>query len=112
MFFDNFCFLCNQKGVSPNKIAKELSISSGSVTEWKRGRTPRMPTLIKIADYFGVSTDYLLNGAADVTDFSPQTKKLAELIRQLDERDQIKLEGIIEEMLRADKYQKSASQGA
>ena len=60
MFFNNYESLCRNKGLSPNAVAKTLSISSGSVTEWKKGRIPQNATLKKIADYFNVSTDYLL----------------------------------------------------
>lgn len=61
MFWENFNRLCNSRGVTPNGVAKELGIPSGSVTDWKKGRTPRSATQIKIADYFGVSVN-ALNG--------------------------------------------------
>lgn len=60
MFWDTFIELCNQKDVKPNPVARSLGIPSGSVTDWKNGRTPRDTTLKKLADYFGVSVDYLL----------------------------------------------------
>ena len=66
MFWDKFYNLCLQNGISPNKAAKIMNISSGSVTEWKKGRTPQMKTVKKIADHFGVSTDVLL-GTAEAT---------------------------------------------
>ena len=60
MFWDIFVSLCAKSGASPNGVAKEIGASSGSVTTWKQGRTPHNSTLIKIANYFGVSVDYLL----------------------------------------------------
>ena len=60
MFFDVFCQLCKEKGMSANGVAKELSIASGTVSEWKKGRSPQNATLLRIANYFGVSIDYLL----------------------------------------------------
>lgn len=60
MFFDRFSDLCKEANSSPNAIAKQLSISSGSVTAWKNGTLPRTETIQKIADYFHVSADYLL----------------------------------------------------
>lgn len=60
MFFDMFCQLCKEKGMSANGVAKELSIASGTVSEWKKGRSPQNATLLRIANYFGVSIDYLL----------------------------------------------------
>lgn len=59
MFWNNYYNMCLQKGISPNAAAKEMKISSGTVTEWKKGREPQMATIRKVADYFGVSVDYL-----------------------------------------------------
>ena len=64
-FFEIYASLCNQNGKSPNAVAKELEISSGSVTWWKQGKIPHAPTLKKIADYFGVTTEYLLGNQAE-----------------------------------------------
>lgn len=59
-FFERFSALCKDRGETPNSVAKIIGASSGSVTAWKRGADPRNATLAKIADYFGVTTDYLL----------------------------------------------------
>ena len=59
MFWTIFEKLCALKGLSPNAVAKELHIASGTVSEWKKGRTPQNATLKKIADYFAVSVEYL-----------------------------------------------------
>ena len=71
MFFDVYNALCRKKGLSANAVAKVLSISSGSVTEWKKGRTPQNATLKKIADYFEVTTDFLLGKEASKNPPSP-----------------------------------------
>lgn len=60
MFFELFKKLCQENGKSPSAVAKDLKIASGTVSEWKKGRVPQNATLYKIADYFGVSVDYLL----------------------------------------------------
>lgn len=60
MFWDNYVKLCNAAGKSPNGVAEELKISSGSITGWKKGAVPRSTTLQKIADYFNVSVAYLM----------------------------------------------------
>ncbi len=62
MFYDKFKQLCFQKGVSCNKAAAEIGLSNATPTSWKkRGLTPKGDTLTKIADYFEVTTDYLLS---------------------------------------------------
>lgn len=60
MFWERFVQECEKKGLKPNPAAKEMGISSASVTKWSNGVIPRGNTLDKIASYFGVSTDYLL----------------------------------------------------
>lgn len=60
MFWDRFYNLCLKKGIKPNPLGKEIGISSGIITKWKSGAIPNGENLIKIADYFDCSTDYLL----------------------------------------------------
>ncbi|ADU27876.1 helix-turn-helix domain-containing protein [Ethanoligenens harbinense] len=62
-FFDIYKQLCRQSGFSPNAVAKELHISSGTVTKWKNGSMPSAEKLRAIAEHFHVTTDYLLTGA-------------------------------------------------
>lgn len=62
MFWDNFVRLCNQAGKYPNTVAAEVGVkSTGTVTGWKNGANPRQTVLLKLADYFGVTVDDLLN---------------------------------------------------
>lgn len=63
MFYDVYLDLCKRKNVSPTRAALEMGLSKATPTTWKkRGLTPRGETLNKIAAYFDVTTDYLLNG--------------------------------------------------
>ena len=60
IFWDRFYSLCLEKNTKPNPVAKELDISSGVLTKWKSGTSfPNGEFLIKIANYFGCSIDYL-----------------------------------------------------
>ena len=59
-FFPRFYALCRSRGTSPNAVARELGIPSGSVTAWKQGSAPRAKTLHKLAQYFDVSLENLL----------------------------------------------------
>lgn len=63
MFWDNFYNLCIERGIKPNAVCKELGFSNATATHWKAGKTPKSDTIQKIASYFGISTDYLLNGS-------------------------------------------------
>lgn len=53
--------LIKEKGISQKEFLETLGLGRNSFTHWsKYGNIPRHETLIKIAAYFGVSTDYLL----------------------------------------------------
>ena len=71
MFWEIYSDLCQKRGLSPNAVAKELSITSGTVTGWKQGRAPQNAKLRAIADYFGVSVNYLL-GKEDAAPLTQQ----------------------------------------
>lgn len=89
MFWKNFLSLCVNNNVSPNAVAKELGIASGSVTKWKNGSVPHNTTLLKIAEYFGVTVEYLLGETDKKEKPSEQTEddelvsEFAELINGL-----------------------------
>ena len=53
--------LRKERKLSQGKLEKELGFSNGSVSKWKNS-TPTMERLQKIADYFGVTVDYLMTG--------------------------------------------------
>lgn len=53
--------LIEQSGISNNKLLSELKLPASAITEWKKGKAkPSVEALMKIADYFNVSVDYLL----------------------------------------------------
>lgn len=61
MFYEVFSELCQKKGMRPSVAAEACGLNRSSVTGWKKkGYTPRGEALQAIADFFGVSIDYLL----------------------------------------------------
>ncbi|MBQ7132201.1 MAG: helix-turn-helix transcriptional regulator [Oscillospiraceae bacterium] len=49
------------KGISQLKLAMDLNMSQNTISRYETGdREPGINELIKIADYFDVSVDYLL----------------------------------------------------
>lgn len=61
MFYDIFLDLCENEGKKPGNVADALHINRGTVTSWKKeGYTPRGANLNKLAAYFGVPNDMLL----------------------------------------------------
>ena len=61
IFGERLLELRKEKGVSQAKLAKDLGVSYSVECYWETNRSePTAPNLIKIADYFGVSVDFLL----------------------------------------------------
>lgn len=58
LLFDRVVELCKEKGISQRKLQEEMNMSMGSLSKWKTS-TPNATLLQKVADYFGVTTDYL-----------------------------------------------------
>lgn len=57
--YELFEKLLHERGVTAYQVAKATGISTGSLSDWKKGRSkPKLEKLQKIADYFGVSVDY------------------------------------------------------
>ncbi len=55
--------LCKDNGISITKLAETLGYSSSAGNTWRRSKgLPRNSTLKKMADYFGMTTDELLEG--------------------------------------------------
>ena len=65
MFYSNYVKLCSKLNKSPSAVGEELGFTRASVTGWGNGATPRKSSLIKIADYFGVTVTELMSGVEE-----------------------------------------------
>lgn len=58
---DNLFKMISEKGITQSKLAENTSISTGNISDWKKGKS--MPSAVKLdelATYFDCSVDYLL----------------------------------------------------
>ena len=62
-FYENYVRLCNSVGKSPSAVAIELKLGKPSVSRWKTGTKPRDATVLKVANYFGVTVEELMSDA-------------------------------------------------
>lgn len=60
IFWERYSDLCNSKNTKPNPVGKQIGVASSTISQWKNGSIPNGETLIKLADYFDCSVDYLL----------------------------------------------------
>lgn len=62
MFFDNLKAECDRQNIQVTPLFKELGISTGNISPWKRGGNVNSAVLLKLSERLGVTTDYLLKG--------------------------------------------------
>lgn len=73
------------KGLSQRALAEILNVSQQTIGSWETGRTePDQQTLKKIANFFNVSVDYLLE-QEDINNPSLSRKEKADIAKDLDE---------------------------
>ena len=57
----NLATLRKEHGLSQQKLASDIGLARNTICQYESGnRVPDVSTLVLLADYFGVSTDYLL----------------------------------------------------
>jgi len=85
--------LANERNMTIAELERKLNFGQGSISKWNK-QSPSSERLQKAADYFDVSTDYLL-GRTDKRNYYDLTEK--------DQKDiQKQLEKIVEDMSKAD----------
>ena len=62
VFFDRFQALCDEKHISVYRACTDIGLNRSAVAKWKAGGKPNGTTAAKLAEYLGVTTDYLLCG--------------------------------------------------
>lgn len=79
--------LRKSKGLSQGKLEKQLGFSNGSISKWKNS-TPKVERLQKLADFFGVSVEYLMTGKEDkkekdncVIDIKDELERMRDLLK-------------------------------
>ncbi len=61
IFAQRLLELRHEKGISQAQLAKDLNLSYAIICFWENDKSePTAPNIVKLADYFNVSTDYLL----------------------------------------------------
>ena len=61
--YEIYCKIRDAAGCKDAYVSKATGISKSTFSDWKSGRSkPKQEKLQKIADYFGVSVDYLMTG--------------------------------------------------
>lgn len=93
--YELFSKIIESKGITPYRIAKDTGLTTVLFTDWKKGKSkPKYDKLKIIADYLGVSVEYLqgietkqqeildiIDGVDEDIELSEQEKTLVKLFR-------------------------------
>jgi len=83
-----------ENGVNAVELSRVTGVGSSTISAWKKGlQKPSAEAIIKLADYFNVTTDYLLGKSdnlcpPDAPPISPRIVTMAEDIARLSQEDQ------------------------
>lgn len=83
--YEIFAELLKERKLKVSDVTRATGIAASSLTDWKKGRTatPKAETMQKLADFFGVSIEYLLGVQSSGQEgyyTDPETAKLAQEI--------------------------------
>lgn len=119
--YDIFMQLCQRKGVSVYQVVRATGVPASTMSDWKNGRSvPKVEKLKLLADYFGVSLDYLVTGketdhepyysdpeSRDIADFlfkNPQYSTLFKTVRDVPPEDLKMVQELLERLVPKDDH--------
>ena len=97
--FERIQRLCDERGIRPTHLCRAIGISQGILGDLKSGRTKKLSAtnLSKIANYFHVTTDYLITGkdakeeAARAEELINGDPELTEYLQALADREELRM---------------------
>ena len=86
----------HSKALTRVQLAPQVGITPATISAWNtRGTIPAADVAIKIADFLGVSVEWLITGH-DPEGLTEDDRKILDMYHLLDERDREDVLGIIE----------------
>lgn len=84
--------IMGERGIKAKELSEAIGVSTGNISDWKSGRSsPSIEVLPKIANYFSVSTDYLLGLDEHQKEISAETEKEMEEFKMIDKETTLQL---------------------
>jgi transcriptional regulator with XRE-family HTH domain len=102
MFIQRLEELMKDKKITEYRLTQELNLSKSAIWNWKQGSQPSADKVVLLADFFEVSTDYLLGREAETgiiqanANLAPIEENILTLLRKLSKPDQYKVLGYIQ----------------
>lgn len=96
-FNERLKFLINRKGCTQLELAKFVGVKPNTVSDWiKKGTSPKIEHIYKIAEFFKISFDELFIGRVASESFSNDELDLITLFRNLPQKEQFRELGRLE----------------
>lgn len=104
-FVDRVAMLAKEKGVTEKQVLLDCNLNKNLFGLWRRGSNPNKATQKILADYFGVSVEYLMgetddrtqkNSPGQVTEAEGAKKAILDLIDGMSNDQLQKLETLIQ----------------
>lgn len=106
MFTKRFEELLKETNASKSKVASSTGIPLETICNWfNRGSQPTADKLLKIADFFEVSVDYLLGRTSDIgiievnRELTPEQEELLKLYNKMSSNEKCTLIGFAKGLL-------------
>lgn len=109
--YEIYARLRDERGLNDYRVSKAVGISAASLSEWKRGKNkPKTDKLQKLANFFGVSIEYLMGAQAEriksridsaappIKEYFVKTKEMELLIEEAEQHSPESLKLIVEMM--------------
>ncbi|MDE6798082.1 MAG: helix-turn-helix domain-containing protein [Ruminococcus sp.] len=95
--FNNIIDLCDRKNITVSNVMGSFATSKSAMPAWKKGNIPP-DTVVRLAEFFEVSVEYLITGKDSGTYLTENEQELIDIFRTLDNREQLRLIGRLQEM--------------
>ena len=95
-FSNRFRQLKDESNLTLKDLSEALDITAPNLSYYMKGREPSYDILIKIADYFNVTTDWLIGRTDEKT--TAQSSIIADVEKQLNLKDSDQLSGKAREL--------------
>ncbi|HBF0928968.1 TPA: helix-turn-helix transcriptional regulator [Clostridioides difficile] len=95
--------LMEKNNITAKQLTSDLEISNSSISDWKRGKgKPSSDAIVKMAEYFNVTTDYLLLGTTcnktNNINLTENEQEILSLLHKFNKRNQIKFISKVEDL--------------
>lgn len=95
-------FLRRSRGLTQKQFADALGLTQQAVSQWERDDAePRLAALKDIANFYNVTTDFLLDNKKHETVFTKAELNLIEKYRQLTDNDKSVVDTILDKFQQA-----------